>query len=675
VPTWTAVLAVLVVGALTYANALHGPFLFDDGTAIENNLTLRSIGDLTTVLRPPVQTPVGGRPIVNLTFAVNYALGGLQVEGYHLVNVALHLLTALMLLGVLRRTFARTSVPGLSSAALDVAAVAATLFWTVHPLNTESVNYVSQRTELMAGLFYLGALYGAMRAVDQPGFWWIGVTALSAALAASSKESAVTLPIVLVLWDRIFIGNDTSGKSRPVWRWRVYAAGAASWITFALLAGQASTTRRVDLAGAASRWTYLLNQAEIIPHYLRRALWPSNLIFDYGVMSRVAFGDVVPGLLLLVALFVCTLYLIVRRPHLGFWGAWFWITLAPASSLVPIVTEVGAERRMYLPLIGIVCLFTLGAAWSIERLSRDARQWRVAGVAIGVMVLLALSATTILRNADYASGIRIWETVAAERPGARAHAQLSLYLRDAGRAEEAIAHLRLAAPVDPEAQHALAAALLERGDITESLPYFRQFVQQNPNDREIVLARREYARALRRSGDLAGAMEQLDAATRHAPGDVRNYIDLGDALTAAGRTDDAIAVYQRAEQIDARNVVVLTELGILLAGKGAIAAAMPRLRAALAIDPSLPAPRLQIVQLLLVEEKFMEAEAEARSLIATLPSNAEAHNLLGVALASQGRLELAQAEFAQAVSLKPDYVEAQRNLARIHGMPRSSRPR
>src|SRR5262249_3788200 len=148
---------------------------------------------------------------------------------------------------------------GVPLAAGDEAALVATLLWVAHPLNAESVNYVSQRTELMLGLFFLLALYSATRAADRPGIRWTGLTAVCAVLAAASKESAVTLPIILVLWDRIFLPGLMPGlKPQPTWksRWKVYAAGAASWVVFALLAGQASSTRSLNQAAGASRWEY-----------------------------------------------------------------------------------------------------------------------------------------------------------------------------------------------------------------------------------------------------------------------------------------------------------------------------------------------------------------------------------------------------------------------------------
>jgi Flp pilus assembly protein TadD len=658
---------VLLVAVSCYANALHGPFVFDDRASIEENLTIRQLGDLSTALQPPAETPLGGRPLVNLTFAVNYALGGLQVEGYHLVNIALHVLTALTLFGVLRRTFARASFRGIAPATVDVVALVATLVWTAHPLNTESVNYVSQRTELMLGLFFLLALYSAIRGVDRPPARWLGLTAVCAVLAAASKESAVTLPIIIVLWDRSFVFDSLRAAFKQ--RWPVYAAAATTWVMFALLAGRVSSTRSLSQDAGASRWDYLLNQAGVIPQYLQRSLWPANLIFDYGSMSPRTIGDALPGLILLLALLAVTIVAVVRRPHIGFWAAWFWVTLAPASSLVPIVTEVGAERRMYLPLISVVTLLTMAGTALVLRLASGERRRLVGWAASGVLIV-ALSATTIARNIDYRSGLALWQTVIDRRPGPRAHQHRSMFLRDAGRNDEAIKELRLATAVDPGSGHALAAALLERGDLTDALHEFDRFVRTRPDDRNISLARREYATALRRAGHTNDAIAQLRAAVAGDPRDVRSYVELADMLSETGDTAGAMRVYQDAERVDPGNAVVLSNLGALLANAGAGAEAIPRLRSALAADPGLVAPRVLLVQQLLVAQDFATAEREARTLIAQAPANAIGYNLLGVALASQQRFDVARDAFARAVALDPNLTDARNNLTRIDSMSR-----
>ena len=166
--------AVILVLAciLAYANSLSGPFIFDDRLAIVENPQIREWWKLGTVLSPERELPTAGRPLVNLSFALNYAVGGLRVTGYHIVNLALHLLSALLLFGIVRRTLELPQVKKRSGDMAPNLGLAVALLWTLHPLNTESVNYVTQRTELMMAFFYLLTLYAGIRAwnrLDVPG--------------------------------------------------------------------------------------------------------------------------------------------------------------------------------------------------------------------------------------------------------------------------------------------------------------------------------------------------------------------------------------------------------------------------------------------------------------------------------------------------------------------------
>ena len=380
--TWLAPLLIVLAGLAVYANAQHGPFLLDDRRAIEDNLSIRDLGSTATVLHPPIQSPVTGRPLVNLSLAINYQLGGLQVEGYHRWNIAIHLLAALALFGVLRRTFAR-HLPELSEAAAAVPALIGALIWVVHPLNSEAVNYVTQRTESMMALAYLLALYTAIRGVERNPFnRWELAAVIAAFCAVASKEAALTIPFIVAAWDRIFVFPSWSAA----WTRRrgLYAGMALSWLLFAYFATELPFFAPGGFEQQISRWSYLAHQGPIIAHYLRLSVWPTGLIFDYGAPGSLSLVQAAPGIALVVLLGTATVVALVRWPAFGFWGLWFFVTLAPASSLIPIPTEIGAERRMYLPLIGLIAPLVL---WSYRAATSGAgsvrRKVAVAVVNVG----------------------------------------------------------------------------------------------------------------------------------------------------------------------------------------------------------------------------------------------------------------------------------------------------
>ena len=199
VPRWgRGVVAPTVLTALAaaaWANSLSAPFIFDDRPAILANPHIRQLWPLSRALTAPPRSILAGRPVASLTLAINYALGELDVRGYHAFNLALHVLSALILLGIVRRTLARSA--RLVSAARPLALVTAAI-WLVHPLQTDAVTYVTQRTELLMGLFYLLTLYAAIRAGE--GSWpWQTASVVSCALGMASKEVVITAPLMVML--------------------------------------------------------------------------------------------------------------------------------------------------------------------------------------------------------------------------------------------------------------------------------------------------------------------------------------------------------------------------------------------------------------------------------------------------------------------------------------------
>ena len=245
---------------------------------------------------------VGGRPVVSLTLAINYALGGMNVWGYHAVNLAIHILAAWTLFGVMRRTLLLPALQERFGSAATPLALAAALLWTIHPLQTESVTYVIQRTESLVGLFYLLTLYCVIRGADvRPASDRPGTRAPSAAsclLGMATKEVMVTAPLIVLLYDRTFL----AGSFREAWRRRcgLYLALAATWGVVAAA---------VDLNGLLRRH-HRLRRAKVHlvvvsadPARRDRPLPPAwrsgrpDLCFDYGWPPAPTAGDeiVFPG--------------------------------------------------------------------------------------------------------------------------------------------------------------------------------------------------------------------------------------------------------------------------------------------------------------------------------------------------------------------------------------------
>ncbi|MGH7820826.1 MAG: hypothetical protein ACREQ9_13740, partial [Candidatus Binatia bacterium] len=221
---------------MAYAGSFQGAFVFDDRAAIVDNPTIRHP---SWVLYPPFATSVHGRPVVNLSLALNYAIGGFAVESYHAFNLTIHLLAALALFAIVRRTLALPVLHEKYGGVATEIATAVALLWVVHPLTTESVTYVIQRTELMMGLCYLLTLYCLIRSAQSPRpRWWYAGVLVAFLLGLGCKEMIMTAPLVLVAYDRLFLSTSFA----DLWRRRRELYGA-----IALLAV-------VGLLGARMRW-------------------------------------------------------------------------------------------------------------------------------------------------------------------------------------------------------------------------------------------------------------------------------------------------------------------------------------------------------------------------------------------------------------------------------------
>jgi hypothetical protein len=400
---------IVIAGALVHVGSLEGVFLFDDQSGIVENETIRSLSNPSRVLSPPHDTTVAGRPLVNLTLALNHAAGGLSVRGYHIVNLAVHLLAACALFSVTRRTLLRIS--SLSSSATSLA-FATALLWVVHPLTTAPVSYIIQRAESLAALFSLWTLYCVARseASKRKTLWWIAAIA-ACFCGVLTKEVAAVIPVLVIAWHWSFC----RGTIRQILQRNalLYAGLVATWVPLAWVAlGVRSRSVGFEFSEYSS-WGYLKVQAGAVLHYLRLCLWPRPLAFDYGWPEIPAWTAAAgPGLVVLVLVVGSTLGLVRRHP-LGFAGTAFFAVLAPTSSFIPVVTEVIAEHRVYLPLAAVIASVVGLGATAMSR-----RGIRPAG-SVGLLLLAVAAAALATRRPSQPSRERAGPLHPRPGPGSR----------------------------------------------------------------------------------------------------------------------------------------------------------------------------------------------------------------------------------------------------------------
>jgi Flp pilus assembly protein TadD len=581
---------VLVV-ALTYANSLAGPFVLDDQAAIVTNRDIRDLSQPSRVLLPAPESPAAGRPLANLSFAVNYAIGGLDVRGYRLVNLGLHAACALLIFGVARRTLEGTWGPELHGRATSIA-MAAALLWAVHPLNSEVVNYLSQRTESLMAMCLLTALYSAIRAHTSGRPLWEAASVAACALGMMSKESMAIAPIVIALYDRVFLFG--SWREAFTKRRRVYAGLAATWLILGALIAGAPRSSVAGFATGVAVWTNLLNQAVMITHYLRLSVWPTDLVAFYGWHLPLTLGDVLPHALLIVSLVAATGIALVRTPWLGFLGMWFFMTLAPSSSIVPIATEVGAERRMYLPLVAVVMLGVIGVWLLWTRVSRG-RAALVPFVSV-VVVAAALAFTTGLRNREYSSALTLAQTIVERRPTGVSWHIFAEALQRAERERESVPPLREAiAAGNSRAGYALGVALFNQGQYPEAIDRLDAFVKTEgqhlvprwlePPTVDVVASRLLMGKAFLAQGDGDRAVQQAETVLTAYPRHVEARGLLADARYGQRRWPEAAAAYRIYLAARPQDVAALMGFGVSSIATGDFDVAIGAFERAVLIEP------------------------------------------------------------------------------------------
>jgi protein O-mannosyl-transferase len=658
-----------------YANSLLGPFIFDDHIAIVENDSIRAWWQIGRVFAPERELPTAGRPLVNLSFAVNYALGGLHVVGYHVVNVALHVLCGLLLFGLIRRTLELPTMRSRWGQYATRVALFAALLWTVHPLNTEAVNYVTQRTEVMMALFYLLTLYAVCRASPARGGWrWSAIAVVSCAAGMACKETMVTAPIVIVLYDRVF----SFRSLRDAWhaRWRMYAALASTWVLLGVLVWSGPRIHSAGFATSISPWTYALNQTAMVTRYLWLAVWPAALVSNYGTPAQLTFVDVLPYAMLIAALLGLTVIALRKAPGAGFLAAFAFITLAPTSSLIPIATEAGAERRMYLPLAALVTLIVCAAVRMTDRLAEsqfidhrrtiDRNTMARIGAALCAVAAVGLAARTVMRNREYGSALTLARTTLARYPTSTAHFMVGSELSIGGQHREAEQELRAAIPGPARVGYVLGLDLFEQGRVDEAIDQLSTFVREQPSLLEAVSARQTIGRALVKRQRWAEAAAQFRLVLQMHPS-AEQRIDtagsLADALFRQRAFADAVPWFR--EYLEAqRDVGALTNLAISLGATDRLAEGLPLFRQAAELDPANVAFTLNLANALADSGHNQEAIAAADRALALQPATAAAYDVMGRALAAEGRLTDAANAFARALQIAPGDADAREGLSR-----------
>lgn len=707
-----------VVAFAVYAPVLGAPYLFDDLVVIPENLHLRN-GDYfrhepwwERVLLPK-QTALSGRPVVIASVLLNYAVDGIRPVGYRLVNVGLHVVNACLLAAIVRRTLRHPRLAARYGPRAGALAWAAALLWLVHPLQTESVTYTIQRTEVIMSMWYLATLYASIRAWDGPrsGAWGAAAVACCA-LGMGSKEVMVTAPVAVALYDRVFLADSWAEGLRR--RWPLWLGLVSCWIVLAWLMWLGPRTASVGTHLKMSVPDYVREQLAAVFTYLRLSFVPIGLCVDYGTGPYPVMRpwEVLAGLAVVPLVVGATLYALWRRPAVGYLGAWVLLILAPTSTVVPIVTEPVAERRMYLPLAAIIVgcvLAAYGAAerWAARR-QRGAAMGELPRVSVRAIVLSAVALTVPLalvttgRNRTFLSAEAAWRDVVDKRPeNVRGWQGLGETLFGMGRGAEAEASYRrgLALHDDYQALHGdLASAIALQGvelldtaqrlaaqgnqqeaarleaegrrRLEESLVEYEIELERHPENQ---LAYASAATVLSRLGRDAEAEQKHLAMLRVRQDFLEGRLNYAQFLYVRGRVAEAREQLEYVLARDPGHASALNQLATVLVQQGDFAGAAERYRTAMQQDPASPVPVDNLARIFLMQGKPDEAltlteQATALAVrsppatVADLSLAAKTFETRGQALLALNRPQEAEQAFAQSLQWDPQYLDGARAL-------------
>jgi len=680
--------AVLVAGLAAYHNSFQGVFFIDDHRVV--GPVRFGTPDLTW---PPFW---GHRWLGTWSFGAGAGVFGNSLRALHAVNLGIHLLAGLVLWALVGRTLRSTTFDGRYAGRAGVLATAVAAVWVAHPLTTQAVTYLVQRYESLMGLFALVSVWAAARgaAAGSGRRAWYAAAVVAAYAALSTKEPAFVLPGVILAYDRLFLAGSWRGAVRR--RWALYLALLATEVALVPIAPNTLTSPPPTPAATAAPaeemlilqsaiefvredrsdvsagfwlpevtpWMYLRTQPGVILHYLRLAVWPHPLCLDYAWPVADHWWQIWPPGSVIIALLGATAWPVLRGYAAGFLGVWFFGFLAASSSFLPIA-DLAFEHRMYLPLAAVVA----AGVFAGDRLLRSAGPAK--GI-VAVAVVVGCVVLTIRRNDDYDNEERMFRANLTVRPECgRAWNNLGVALAEQDKyAEAAEAYAAAGRNNGPNVWRINRILVLRTGAQRATVPWDELVTEltaacaEQPSNaaRRFMLAHA----VLEGGNPTRAADEYRTAIAMRGDRPVREPMVFGyygQALAAVGRTEEAVAEYRRAVELDPNAAPVRNSLGQALVRLGRHAEAETHLRAAAGADPQGAHAPFNLGVLRMHQGNPADAAVWFRESYRRDPRHLRAAVGLAHALHDSGRVAEARAVFAKLHQGWPTWAEEAGRLA------------
>lgn len=531
-------LGIIILGAVIYSNAVTSPFHYDDVPSIERNQSITDLSDIKAVwdFWPT-------RFITYLSFAVNYRIGRLDTFGYHIVNIAIHIMAALCLWRLLLITFRtpRLKSEQLAKYGKAISAWVALIF-VAHPIQTQAVTYIVQRAAALATLFYIISILFYARYRMRRGKHDLAISVASALLAVFSKEMAITLPAAIILYEYLFFHEE----GRPKWTlFAPYVAIAALSPVVMFTSGSIDLEKMSRATEEATRIpaaNYAMTQANAIATYLRLLVLPvgQNLDYDYHIVLHPFETGFIASVIIISLVVYAAAKSLKDRRLIAFGILFFFLALIPESSIVPI-KDVVVEHRLYLPMIAFASVLAASVFyWPL------ARRRGVAALLLGAFVAY-LALFTYARNIVWQEKFSLWDDVIKKSPNkGRPYGNRGVANLRAGRYDDAIADFNKClelAPNYPKAYYNRANAYVMKRDYRKALSDYSVAIIMKPDYSEAYYNRGDLLSSL---GEYADAAKDFTAAIKINPRNVKAYNGRGISYAAIGEHDKAITDFSEA---------------------------------------------------------------------------------------------------------------------------------
>jgi protein O-mannosyl-transferase len=684
------IIIICCLGGLIYSNSFSTSFHFDDFFNIVSNITLRNIVNLDTIWR---SFPT--RFITYLTFALNYQIHQHNVVGYHIVNLVVHISTAILLFWLVNLTLLTPVMRGekIAKQAKLISLFIALVFLT-HPIQTQGVTYIFQRSASLATLFYLASLgcYAKFRLLQNEKLAsgsrvFYSASLIIAVIAMFTKEISITLPLAVCLYEFSFFRTTKIFKYKQL----IFFLVTLAIIPITILMSKLALVRDLQATEGSVKiitWHYILTKLMVMITYIRLAFLPlnQNLDYDFPIVTHLLNVPVLFGLLFLILSIVIAFKLFRNYRLISFGILFFFLTLSFEWGIITI-SEVFYEHRLYLPMVGFSIFLVTSLYYLLSNKHPKAM------LTILVTLVVVYSVLTYTRNNVWKDDFTLWNDTIRKSPyKARPYSNRGNAYQRKGNFDQAIVDYSKAIEVNPsyaEGYYNRGLAYQNKGDINQAISDYNKAIEINPNYSDaynnrgsayqhqgnFAQAFSDYNKALEINpkhddayynrgmayhgqGNLDQAILDFNRALKINPIDAEAYYNRGLAYQTQGNFNQAIADYDKAIEIDPHYVHAYYNRGLAYHNKGDLSQALLDYSKAIKINPNYFDAYNNRGTIYQNQGNFAQAISDSNKAIEINPNDSGFYNNRGIAYQHQGNFAQAFSDYNKAIEINPGYADA-----------------